>query len=85
MIIRFMKQNYIILWMQLVMLNKIHYGVLFETSSYVSSLNISNQIINLSVDVCNEMADKFSKVFSDVFQETINHYQVRNDGSCEAF
>ena len=49
------------------------------------SLNISNKIIILPVDLCKEMADKFSKVLSYVLEETINHYQERNDGSCEAF
>ena len=34
-------------------------------SSYIRCLKISNKIITLPVDVCNEMADNFSKVFSD--------------------
>ena len=45
MLIRFTKQSFIILWMQLVMLTKRHYGVLFEIKEEVAILGPSKSPI----------------------------------------
>ena len=42
-------------------------------SSYIRSLKISDKIITLPVDVCNEMADHFSKVFSDGSEDNFDN------------
>ena len=55
-------------------------------SSYIRSLKISDKIITLPVDVCNEMADHFSKVFSDGAEDDFdNNFKLNLEAKVSAF
>ena len=57
-----------------------------KRSSYIRSLKISDKIITLPVDVCNEMADHFSKVFSDGSEDDFdNNFKLILEAKVSAF